>query len=136
MLNVENIQGFNGDSDGEQSMDLATPLQEFGLLLSSPLSINQGSPYVDPPSIPLPPSPPSPEPLRLPDMDPTLVSKPNTEPPRPSQTRSPSRDARIVRIEDDLVAARQDLEEKERALDELRGVLDGLHRQPSNSGEP
>lgn len=116
-----------GDSDGEKSMDLVTtPIeQQSEMLLYSTRPEAPESPYIDPPSIPLPPSP-------------SPSHRPSSPPPPslPHRSRSDSllpisalKEERMRKVEEELEGARQDLEKKELALDELRDVVEDLQRQ-------
>jgi hypothetical protein len=123
-----------GDPNGEQPMELATPLHASTILPTNNTLIgNIESPYIDPPSVPLPPSPLS---FNSPLLSP-ISSTPLVQYPRPLQQPQSSRiskEAQIDRIENELLDARRDLEDKDNALNELRAVVDGLRRQAVDRG--
>lgn len=112
---------------GEQSMDLATPLRASTLLPENHVSETQESPYIDPPSIALPPSPLS---SQSPELSPvpllSFLPSPSALSGGQAQT---SKESQIERIERELADARQDLVEKEHALFELQTVVANLRSQ-------
>ena len=111
-----------GDSEGEKSMDFVTnPVEESVIFLHSTRPETPESPYIDPPSIPLPPSP-SPSHLQSSSLPHVLWSE-------PLLLTSTLKKERMQKLEDELEEARRDLEEKQLALDEFRNVVEDLQMQ-------
>jgi hypothetical protein len=115
------LQDLLGDTNGEQPMELASPLEASATLPPSTPLEHAESPYIDPPSIPLPPSPLL---SRSPSLSPSSSALLN-EP----QSFQISKEAQIERIEEELTNARRDLEEKENALNDLQAIVEDLRRQ-------
>lgn len=135
-----------GDAEDEESMELATPL-----LVSMPLPPGRDDyDYVDPPSIPLPLSrSPSPTPSSSPSPSSQgtrlihlhALSGSSADPWGRAQAQSSpgpgQRDdhKHIQDLESRLAAARQDLEDRERALHEVREELERLHVRAPPGGD-
>ena len=99
-------------------MDLVTtPIEESAIFLHSTRPEAPESPYIDPPSIPLPPSP------FLSHLQ-ILSSSPSDPLFRTSTLKE-----EVQKLEDELKVARRDLKEKELVLDELRNVVGDLQMQ-------
>jgi hypothetical protein len=110
--------------DGELTMELATPLQPSILLFASPLATSQGQ-YTDPPSIPLPDSPSCSPPMS----------------PGGSVSGTQLRQVDVERLERELEAAREHVQESWRTLNELRLCVEelighGLEVQNEDEGSP
>jgi hypothetical protein len=102
--------------DGEMSMELATPLPPSSILPPSPPApAEDASPYVDPPSIPLPTSP------ELYDMIRRLAS--------PGGESHPPLESTLERLERELATANCQIEEGENEYGHLQCVVEDL-RQP------
>ena len=106
-------------------MEMATPLPDLTELPPDE--------YIDPPSIPLPASR-SPSPLSSPGaaLSPRAVrgiSESSVEPSHHSRSSTTREEGHIQDLEARLAAAREDLEEKEDALQELREELERLRIQ-------
>jgi len=143
-------------SGGEESMDLATPLQPTILLDPTTLRPRQTPPAprtrmttrgVEPANIPLPSSPspppqliPSPPPIPIPpasahlDDDPHSVIRQPT--PGPSNCRPRSRsEQRMDALESNLVLARADIAQRGITLRTLRAVMDELPLQHASTSQ-
>lgn len=113
-----------GDSEGEKSMDLVTtPMEESSISLHNTRPEAPESSYIDPPHIPLPPSP---SPSHLRSSSSSLPHGLHSDLPLPT---SALKEEKIQKLKDELEEARRDLEEKELALDELRNIVGGLQLQ-------
>ena len=108
-----------GYVNGEQSIELSAPLHASALPPASIQLAQAGTPYVDPPSIPLPPSPRS---FDIQPLSPILLFK------YPQLSRK-STEEHIEQIEGDLVDARRDLAEKQNALNDLQTIVEDLRRK-------
>ncbi|KAH9941487.1 hypothetical protein B0H21DRAFT_546211 [Amylocystis lapponica] len=129
------LDGNFMDDGNERSMELATPLQPTIISLRDDLTDNEGSHLPDPRAIPLPDSPSPRSNVSMPDSLLAPLPPPSPPPqPQPADERALPADprgtagtnARIVHIERELALARQELEDKDRALHELRAVVEGL----------
>jgi hypothetical protein len=112
-------QDLLGDSNGEQSMVLSTPLHASAILSSNTPRGRSGSPNRDSPPIPLPPLSP-------------LFTECSSLSPKPSAIllqSQPPKEAQIRRIEGELENARRQLEKKESILHDLRALVEDLRRQ-------
>ncbi|KIM88483.1 hypothetical protein PILCRDRAFT_814379 [Piloderma croceum F 1598] len=127
------LQDLLGNPNGEQFMELVTPLHDSAVLPANTLIGSSESSHIDAPSIPLPPSPlSSSSPLQLPIS--SAQSAGHSQPlPQPQSSRI-SKVAQMSRIEDGLLDARRDLKDKETALNELRAVVEGLRQQAVGRG--
>jgi hypothetical protein len=114
-----------GDHNSEQSTELATPWRAADILPAHTPPRDARSPYIDPPSIPLPPSPLSSNSRSLSP----LPSAPLIRNPQPLWQPPSSTEDGIRRIENELMDARRDLLQKEAALNELRLAVDDLQQQ-------
>ncbi|KII87035.1 hypothetical protein PLICRDRAFT_55094 [Plicaturopsis crispa FD-325 SS-3] len=131
----------SAESDGEKSMDLATPLHSIVILPT--VSDSQA---VDPPSIPLPLSPsssgsesswatslgsPSPASSRRLSTSVPMLSDRSTASVEalPISTGSRGRRYDMEEIEEELALTRRELEMREDAMRELRGLVAHLQRQ-------
>ena len=114
------------DPNGELPVELATPFPASAILPANAPVVQARSPYIDPPSIPLPPSPILTESTPSSPI-PSAISK------QPRSSRK-SKETQIGLIESALVDARRDLEEKESALDDLRALVGELRQQVVSHG--
>ncbi|KAF8958673.1 hypothetical protein BDZ97DRAFT_1761909 [Flammula alnicola] len=131
---TENVSDLLDPDDGEISMELATPLLPMSIIAAqsgsrstsphSPVVGDPLSPYVDPPSIPLPPSPDG-------DSDhtnsPTLSQiMPGGERSRRYQATS-SFVAELRQVETQLAITQVQLQAGESALNQLEHLVNELH---------
>ena len=105
--------------DGEMSMELATPLPPTSLLPSSFVSDDSDS-YLDPPSVPLPPSP-EPQPM-TPSTDSRALSP-------LSHTHSDIQLTTLDQLDQELAAANRKLREGEDEYRQLQRVVEDLQHQ-------
>jgi len=127
------LQNLLVNPNGEQFMELATPLHDSAVLPANTLISSSESSHIDAPSIPLPPSPLSSySPLQSPIS--SAQSGRHSQPLHQPQSSRISNAAQMSRIEDELLDARRDLKEKETALNELRAVAEDLRRQAVGRG--
>lgn len=147
---LETVNVLSGD-DEERSMELATPLQPTIISVREDLLAISPHEAIDPPLVPLPPSPRSPAPSEFPSwLLPSVIASPPLEhappwwphPHTPSDTytEAPTGEgdeageeqegedaiARLKTIERELALARRDLEERDAELGELRGIVQEL----------
>jgi hypothetical protein len=104
---------LDDDLDDEATMELATPLQPTVLSMPSPPARCLQSPYVDPPTIPLPESPLE-ETFTIPDPD----DPPGAE----------TQELNIDRIKRELEFTRRQVHEGEQALCDLRESVEEMRR--------
>ena len=127
------LQDLLGNPNGEQFMELATPLHDSAVLRANTLICSSESSRIDAPSVPLPPSPLSScSPLQSPIS--SAQSGRHSQLLDQPQSSRISKGAQMSRIEDELLDARRDLKEKETALNELRAVVENLRRQAVGRG--
>jgi hypothetical protein len=94
-------------------MELATPLQPTVLSMASPPARDLQSPYIDPPTIPLPDSP----------LEETFtILSPNDPPGLETQ------ESNIDRIKRELESTRRQVHEGEQALSDLRESVEEVRR--------
>jgi len=108
-------------------MELSTPLPPTSLLPASPLASN-ASPYVEPPSIPLPPSPELFD-VVLQHSPPLSVELPYSPPTAAAAHFQSTTDYTLEHLERELAAANEQLEGGEHEYQYLQNLAEDLRRQ-------
>jgi hypothetical protein len=132
----EGLENYDLDSNGELSMDIATPLIQVNLTLpadaisrslrtQSPLTSNEESPRMIRPRILPSPRPTTPDSLSSSSNQSISVS-PKSE---PLLTRTPAPEVNLERVQKELTEARHRLDKANQEIADLRAILQAIQEK-------